>query len=210
MRLIELKEILQKVTKDDLMGENAHLLAFPKFRLELYRRTKPTEKTKKSAVLILFYEKDEEIYFCLIKRPKYEGHHSAQVAFPGGKFEAKDVSLRNTALRETKEEIGVDSSIVEVLNELTTIFIPVSDFTVKPFIAAASLTPTFNPEPHEVDYIIEAKLSDLMKSDLTEVEVYSSKGKSSAPAYIICNENIWGGTAMILTELKLLLSNLLV
>ena len=207
MRLTQLKKILQKYNPDDLEGENAHVLAFPKFRLELFRTTKPTEKTKKSAVLILFYEKNEEVYFCLIKRPTYEGHHSGQIAFPGGKFEVKDKSLRNTALREANEEVGVDIGKVDVINELTTIFIPISDFTVKPYIATTPLAPVFQPEPHEVDYIIEAKLSDLMESQLVEVEVNLSKGKSSAPAYIINNENIWGGTAMILTELKRLLES---
>ncbi|WP_320052021.1 CoA pyrophosphatase [uncultured Acetobacteroides sp.] len=207
MRLIQLKKILEKYNQDDLEGGNAHILAFPKFRLELFRTTKPTEKTKKSAVLILFYEKNEEVYFCLIKRPTYEGHHSGQVAFPGGKFEVKDESLRNTALREANEEVGIDIGRVDIVNELTTIFIPVSDFTVKPYIATTSLVPIFHPESHEVDYIIEAKLSDLMNSQLVEVEINLSKEKSSAPAYIINNENIWGGTAMILTELKLLLES---
>jgi NTP pyrophosphohydrolases including oxidative damage repair enzymes len=207
MRLDELKEVLAKYNQNDLEGENAHLLAFPKFRLELFRTTRPTEKTKRSAVLILFYEKDEEVYFCLIKRPTYEGHHSGQVAFPGGKFEAKDETLRNTALREAHEEIGIDASTADVINELSTVFIPISDFTVKPYVATTSILPQFQTEPHEVDYLIEAKLSDLMKSQLVEVEVHSSRLQSSAPAYIINNEKIWGATAMILTELKHLLEN---
>jgi len=206
MTLRDLTNILKGYNPDDLEGEKAHILAFPKFRLELFRTTKPTEKTKRSAVLILFYEKNSEVYFCLIKRPTYKGHHSGQVAFPGGKYEDKDGNLLNTALREANEEVGVELKKIEVINELTPIFIPVSDFIVKPYIAISATTPVFRPEPKEVDYIIEAKLKDLMECQLTEVEVAISKGVSQAPAYIIKKENIWGGTAMILTELKHLLS----
>jgi 8-oxo-dGTP pyrophosphatase MutT (NUDIX family) len=207
MRLAQLKKILETYNQTDLEGRNAHILAFPKFRFDLLRTSKPTEITQKSAVLILFYERNEEVYFCLIKRPTYEGHHSGQVAFPGGKFEAKDESLRNTALREASEEVGIDIGKVDIVNELTPIFIPVSDFTVQPYIATTTSAPDFHPEPHEVAYIIEVKLSMLMESQLVDADVDFSKGKSSAPAYIINNENIWGGTAMILTELKRLLEN---
>ncbi len=205
MRLNELESILTKYQPYDLAGEVAHRLAFPKFRLELYLNTKPTEKTRKSAILILFYEKESEIYFCLIKRPKYEGHHSGQIAFPGGKFEVKDGDLRTTALREANEEIGIDLNNVHIVNKLTTLFIPISDFIVKPFIAVAKTTPTFTPSSHEVEYLISIRLTDLLSTPLKETEVYTPKEPIVAPAFTIENEKIWGATAMILSELKELL-----
>lgn len=206
MRLSELENILTKYDTNDLAGEVAHRLAFPKFRLELYLNTKPTEKTRKSAILILFYEKEGEVYFCLIKRPKYNGHHSAQIAFPGGKFEVKDGDLRTTALREAYEEIGVDIDNVQIVNKLSTIFIPVSDFTVKPFLAVAKKTPTFIPSPHEVEYLISVRLADFLSTPLKETEVHTPNEPIMAPAFTIDNEKIWGATAMILSELKQLLA----
>ena len=77
---------------------------------------KPNEKTRKSAILILFYHYQNELYIPLILRPKYDGVHGGQMAFPGGRMEKTDQSLIFTALREAQEEIGIKvCSIVSVI-----------------------------------------------------------------------------------------------
>lgn len=202
MNLATLEKALKSITNNDLKGESAHQLAYPKFRIELYSNTYPTEKTKRSAVMLLFYEKEGEVWLCLIKRPTYEGHHSGQVALPGGKYEKRDERLSATAVRETYEEVGISLSEDEIVTELSSVYIPISDFLVKPYISIARTTPSFKADRKEVAYVIEIKLSDLMSSTLEETAVRTLKGSSTAPSYLIGGETIWGGTAMILTELK--------
>lgn len=205
VRLKEIYSILKGLKKEDLKGEAAHIDAYPPFRLALYKDTRPTDRTKRSAVLILFYEIEGNTYFCLIKRPKYDGPHSSQVAFPGGKFENGDHNLTQTALREAEEEVGVDTSTIVVLNELSTLYIPVSDFTVKPILAATHTPPHFRPSVSEVEYIIQVNVDMLLSTNLETVEVATPKGSIMAPSFLLENEKIWGATAMILNELKGLL-----
>lgn len=205
MNLTETIGILNSFRAEDLKGETAHIQAYPPFRLALYKDKKPSDKTRKSAVLILFYEANRKVNFCLIKRPQYNGHHSSQVAFPGGKYENFDSNLIQTALREAHEEIGVEPSSINVINELTTVYIPVSEFTVKPVLAYSLTPPVFQPSSNEVDYIIEAKVEELLSSNLTNTEVGTPKGNIITPSFLIQNEKIWGATAMILNELRILL-----
>jgi 8-oxo-dGTP pyrophosphatase MutT (NUDIX family) len=205
MNLVETIEILTSFRTEDLKGEKAHIQAYPPFRLALYKDKKPTEKTRKSAVLILFYEANSKVHICLIKRPQYNGHHSSQVAFPGGKYEKFDSNLIQTALREAQEEIGIEPSSINVANELTTVYIPVSEFTVKPVLAYTLQPPVFQPSNNEVEYIIEAQIEELLASTLVNAEVNTPKGNIVTPAFLIQNEKIWGATAMILNELRMLL-----
>ena len=100
-------------------GLEAHLKMTP------YRKLTKTipDITKEGAVLLLFYEKNGELYFPLIQRNSYEGVHSNQVSFPGGKKEAFDIDFYETAKRETFEEIGVEESKINYLGKITPITI---------------------------------------------------------------------------------------
>lgn len=200
MSLDQLIDLLRKLKPSELIGKEAHNLVIPKKRVELYMNCQPNNKTRKSAVLILFYEKNKHVYFCLIKRPHYNGHHSDQVAFPGGKFEKKDGGLTTTAIRETSEEIGVPRENIQIINELSSLYIPTSNFIVKPFIGYYTGTPNFLPNSREVAYVVEAKVTDFINMQLSNEVV--STDKIIAPSFLIENETVWGATAMILMELK--------
>lgn len=208
MQLDEVKKKLKAITASDLLGEEAHIMAYPKFRIERYKDAKPTTTTRKSAVLILFYMKDNTPFFCLIKRPKYNGYHSSQVAFPGGKFETGDHTLENTAIRETKEEVGISQNDLEVVGKLSTLFIPVSDFEVTPYIAIARKELNFTPSRTEVDYIVHANFERFLNTPIKEMDVIVDDIKISAPAFLIEKERVWGATAMILSELQLIYQKL--
>ncbi len=161
-----------------------------------------TKKTRKSAVLILLSEKDNEIYISFIKRQKYKGAHSGQIAFPGGKYEKKDKHLKETAYRETKEEIGIDRDKFEIIGALTNLFIPVSAFDVYPFIAFAKEKLVYKKQEYEVEKVFELKLKDFLNTDNHHTETVNKNGiEITIPYYYINNNKIWGATAMIISEL---------
>lgn len=165
---------------------------------------------KKAAVLALFYpNRNNETCFSLILRPNYKGVHSRQISFPGGKFEKSDDSLQATALRETYEEIGVDTRDIQIEKQLTNTFIPPSNFLVSPFLGVIKYTPSFRYN-HEVEEVIEVKLLDLLKeSSVTSKKLSTSYMKNiDVPYYKLNDYTVWGATAMMLSEIKDLLKSI--
>ncbi|MBK6830772.1 MAG: CoA pyrophosphatase [Flavobacteriales bacterium] len=100
--------------------------------LDAARRQDPPPR--ESAVLALIYPKDDLPHILLMLRPTYEGVHSGQVAFPGGRREPDDASLHATALREFTEETGASVANIEVLGVLSPVYIPPSRSLVTPYI----------------------------------------------------------------------------
>lgn len=155
-----------------------------------------------AAVLILLYPHHDDLHFALIERNQYEGVHSGQISLPGGQREP-DEALATTALRETFEEVGVPPSEVELLGELTTIYIPPSDFEVHPYVGYTTTQPQWQPDPHEVADLIEAPLQCLFDDNLKQVgAVPTSRGALEAPYYAISGRKVWGATAIILSEFE--------
>lgn len=137
-----------------------------------------------------------------IRRPLYDGAHSGQIAFPGGRFESGDKSLQYTALRESKEEVGVDPSQVEVVAELSPLYIPPSNYVVSPFVGLADQRPDFVPDKKEVDSLLELALSSFTDqgSRMMKPIVLSTGQRMETPCYGIDGHIIWGATAMIMAE----------
>ena len=125
MRFNAFEKVIPEINNLSLPGLEAQLKMAPSFRkdqLERYKEKRNSEKL--AAVLALFYpNKEGDTNLVLILRKVYEGIHSAQVGFPGGKPEAEDESLQATAFRETWEEIGVSADKITVLRELSSIYI---------------------------------------------------------------------------------------
>ncbi|WP_247235013.1 CoA pyrophosphatase [Telluribacter sp. SYSU D00476] len=193
-------ESLAARLKNPLPGEAAHQRMVSQSRLRL--STTPNERTRKSAILILFYPYQEEIYFPLILRPAYDGVHAGQMAFPGGRFERTDENLIRTALREAQEEIGLRLTDVEVLGVLSELFIPASNFFVLPVVASMPYRPEFYPDPREVEKVFEVRLQEIMdKSIIGESEIQVRGMTIQAPHYMVQNYKIWGATAMMISEL---------
>ena len=159
------------------------------------------KKTRKSAVLILLSEKKSEVYITFIKRQEYNGAHSGQIAFPGGKFEKNDINIIETAYRETEEEIGVNRVKFEIIGALTNLFIPVSAFDVHPFVGYTKEKLEYIKQEHEVKEVFELKLTDFLnpknvKSEIVNKDCIDIK----IPYFYIEDHKIWGATAMILSE----------
>ncbi|MBU8891430.1 MAG: CoA pyrophosphatase [Bacteroidales bacterium] len=190
-------EDLKEELKKDLPGEKAHVKMAPGVRHQF----KPTEKSRKAGVLILLYPKNKELYITFIQRTVYNGPHSGQISFPGGKSEKTDNDIVHTALRESHEEIGVNPEKVNVLGQLTPLLIPLSNFFVYPVIGLYESTPVFKADPNEVKEVIEIKLKDLINPEnCTSKEFKYGDLSFDAPIYNPDNTTIWGATAMILSE----------
>ncbi|MDI9356774.1 MAG: CoA pyrophosphatase [Chitinophagaceae bacterium] len=157
----------------------------------------------KSAVLILFYPTDNKNpHFPLIQKPKNSRVHSNQIAFPGGRYEEQDTNLFRTALRETQEEIGIDASTVHIIGNLTSLYIPISNFILFPVVGFLDYSPTFIPDNNEVAKIIPAPVEWLLHTEIKtkNIPLYSIHN-TLVPCYEIENHVIWGATAMVLSEL---------
>lgn len=165
---------------------------------------------RRSAVMVLLIDRVDGYVIPLTERHTYNGAHSGQVSFPGGKFEESDGTLLNTALRECQEEIGLSENI-EILGELSSIYIPVSKFVVQPFVGILSTQePVYDINSSEVKSIIELPLNDLRSPELIkETFVEPAPGlKLKTPYFDVQGKIVWGATAMILNELKHLLLKL--
>ena len=185
-----------------LPGLEAQMNMVPITRQREKFKTKLTTPPKEGAVLILLYPKMNTLHLVFIKKPKFRGVHSSQIALPGGKHEETDNSLTETALREANEEIGIKASNIKILGQLTKIFIPPSNFNVLPVIAYTEIYPEFIPDKKEVAKVIEVPL-ELLKNPETiqHKKVLPGDGlKVSVPCYYIYDEIIWGATAMIISE----------
>ena len=179
----------------------------PKMRLNYNAEKIAASNPKKAAVLALFYpNKKGETCFLLTQRASYKGTHSAQISFPGGKIEQSDKNLKETALRETFEEVGILKENITVVREITDVYIPPSNFLATPFIAFTKEKPVFNTN-HEVDHTIEVLLKDLLDdTNIASINISTSYAKNiDVPCFKLNNYIVWGATAMILNEIKELL-----
>jgi 8-oxo-dGTP pyrophosphatase MutT (NUDIX family) len=165
---------------------------------------------REAGVLLLLYSKDDDaLYFVLTRRTERLGSHSGQISFPGGRHEIGDVDFAATALREAHEELGIDAAGVEILGELTDLYIPPSHFVVHPVVAYAARAPTFYPHAGEVAEVIEAPLTVLfdpaIKAAAPRALVSQGGREVMTPFYRIAGHQVWGATAMILAEFEALL-----
>jgi 8-oxo-dGTP pyrophosphatase MutT (NUDIX family) len=188
---------IRKVISDGLPGPEAQLKLSPEAR-KLFAES---EIKTNAAILILLYKDIAGILSTVfMKRQTYNGPHSAQISFPGGKFEPDDGSLSNTALRESQEEIGIVSDQVEIIGKLTELYIPVSNFLVHPFIGITLTTPEFKIDKSEVDYLITIPIQELINLPVLFTKKEYEQQSFVVPYYNINKEMIWGATAMILCE----------
>ncbi|KJD33137.1 NUDIX hydrolase [Tamlana nanhaiensis] len=198
--------LLSKIENKDLPAETSHFKMMPPFRQELLKKQQSAIKNaKKAGVLALFYpDLKGQTKFVLTLRKSYKGVHSAQVSFPGGKFEEQDKTLEETALRETFEEVGVLSKEINVVKKLSQVYIPPSNFYVHPYIGFTKKTPIFIKEEAEVETILQVSLINLLSDNsLINKKLKTSYSKLvEVPAFFLNQQVVWGATAMVLSEIK--------
>ena len=197
--------LLSKIEEIPRLGLKAQLKMAPPQRFG----TKETllaipEDVRYAAIMMLLYPVESELHFCLIQRSTYDGQHSGQISFPGGKKEETDIDYWATAQRETQEEVGVDPSQVTFLKQLSPTYIPPSNFYVYPYLAYAHTRPHFIPEKGEVAKIIEVPLRSLLEETSMREGPISASHTSEVvvPMFVFDSCNVWGATAMILAEAR--------
>ena len=190
-------ENLKIELKKDLPGIKAQIKMAPSVRSHF----KTDKESTKAGVLLLLYPKENDLYIAFIQRTEYNGPHSGQISFPGGKKEKSDKNIIETALRESQEEVGINPEHVEVIGELTPLHIPISNFIVYPVVGIYNSTPKFKIDPTEVERIIEIKINDFKNPENCNSKEFKYGDLSfTAPIYNPNNITIWGATAMILCE----------
>jgi len=209
----EFENKIVKITKMELPGEKVQFKMAPIERLaELKRIAHQKNTARKAGVLALFYPSVEnKTYLSLILRKTYKGVHSAQIGFPGGKYEEEDLTLKETALRETEEEIGVSIKKITILKQLTDVYIPPSNFFVQPFIGITSETPKFKIQEEEVEELLEIPLLHFMDNSIKTIQTLSTSYAKNieVPAFTLNGHLVWGATAMMLNEIREMLKEIL-
>jgi 8-oxo-dGTP pyrophosphatase MutT (NUDIX family) len=163
---------------------------------------------RRAGVLVLLYPCQDELCLVFTRRTEHLESHSGQISFPGGSLQTGE-SAPQAALREAEEELGVPTAALELLGELSPLYIPPSDFCVYPLVAYAPERPGFVRNPHEVAEIIEAPLSHLLDPATRREEVWSWQDTGrQVPFYGVGPHKVWGATAMILCELLTLIGGL--
>ena len=195
---------IETVKNTKLPGIEAQFKLAPKLRLNYNAKKIKANDPKIAAILALFYpNQNNEVTLLLTKRANYNGTHSGQISFPGGKVEQSDLNLKQTALRETFEEVGIIDEDIEVIREFTEVYIPPSNFLVTPFIGIIYNKPVFKVNS-EVAKIIEVPFSKLIdETSIGSIKITNSYMKeTSVPCFKIDDSIIWGATAMILSEIR--------
>ena len=188
---------------DPLPGSIAHAKMNPPHRPMEQRIPMSGDLVRESAVLILLWPEADKISTVFILRTEYDGVHSNQIAFPGGKRELEDLDFVATALREAQEEVGIIPDSVTIIGQLSPLYIPVSQFVVYPIVGYTTTIPSFVPNPEEIKEIIPYALFDFLRPDAMIVQDIEIRDRilPNIPCYKIGEKLIWGATAMIFSEL---------
>lgn len=199
------QELKRLISQKDLPGEKAHA-PYLKYR-RIFEDSKK-EQARSAAVGIHIFEKETQLYFYLIERSTYDGQHSGQMAFPGGKQDPSDPHLEFTARRESEEELGIKQQHGTTAKQLTEVWIPVSGFVVTPFVILHDQEPTLQINHREVAHVEMIKLIDLLDEQsiqLRDIPLPNNQLLEKHPCFILNERIVWGATALMLNELRLLL-----
>lgn len=188
---------ISKLLQSELPGAKSHLKMLPPDRV---LKAAPSDKSriKRSSVLLLLFQEENELIACLIKRPWHMKHHAGQIALPGGRMEEGETAVE-TALRETFEEIGVPQGKIQILGQLSKFYVEVSRFEIQPIVGWLNQRPTVNLCCNEVEKMVFFPIRDF-KPPHQEIQLETVTGKLNVPSIKFEDEIIWGATAMILSE----------
>lgn len=202
--------LIKALKNAELPGEASHRIYSPPYRPILTAKQALERGARLAGVNILLYKKGDEWYIPLILRAQNErDKHSGQISLPGGSVEPVDSSLAETAVRETWEEIGIPKSEIRVIRELTSIYIPPSNFFVHPFLSFTRRNPKFYIQESEAVQLLEVPVRFLQNlPNVPKTQAFPTSLGVAVPYFSFQEYTIWGATAMILSEFISMVKNL--
>jgi len=219
MNFKDLKRIIPKLKLSNLNSKTSQIKLAPSFRKEFIKlNSNKLLNSKKAAVTAALYPDDNNLVrLILILRNTYNGVHSNQIGFPGGRVEEDDKTLFDTAIRETFEEIGIAVEKNELIRELKEIYIPPSNFNVYPFLVLLKNPPSFVKDDKEVKEIITIDLDSLLNCKITQTLIpvptklneLNTQNDVLVPTFKLAGYNVWGATAMMLSEIRDLINDVI-
>ena len=152
-----------------------------------------------AAVFIPLLERADGLRVLFTRRAAHLYSHAGQICFPGGRIEATDADYVQAALRETWEEVGVESRFVELIGSQPS-FLTSTRYTMKPVIGALRPGYTLRPDRREVDEIFEVPLATLLSPALHRL--HEIRPQDGLPRHFFSvswgDYFIWGATAALL------------
>jgi 8-oxo-dGTP pyrophosphatase MutT (NUDIX family) len=184
----------------EITDENRHVIA-----ADIIAKRQAAGKVTKAAVLIPLLLKEHGLSVLLTQRTDHLRDHAGQISFPGGRMDPEDQSPNDTALRESKEEIGLDSGQVEIIGHLPQ-YLTVSGYSVTPVVGLVQAQAKYVLDEFEVADVFEVPLSFLLDPANHQVRLWQSE-QGGRRFYSMPYENrfIWGATAGMLRNLYHLL-----
>lgn len=166
--------------------------------------------TKKAAVLVPVYRRDDgEVVVILVRRTEGDTH-GGQIAFPGGKISNSDRSFLETALREADEEIGLPPENVQIIRQLPNVFTNSSNFEITPFLGKIKRPVDWRLSQEEIADIIETTVKKLLDPHLHGQETLNFPNwdkPRDVPFIRIGKHKLWGASYRILEPILKELSN---
>jgi 8-oxo-dGTP pyrophosphatase MutT (NUDIX family) len=193
--------LLVERLKKPLPGLPAQKLMSPVIGDKFFREFKPSTDARKSAVLTLFHLKEDELNLLFTLRSE-KISHSGQISFPGGRQDENE-TFEETALRETNEEIGIDTSGIKILGRLSTLFVPPSNSLITPVVGYIAEMPEIKRNSDEVQEIFSVPFTDFISEESVFREIWNINNyEIEVPHWKVHPTTpLWGATAMILIEL---------
>lgn len=152
-----------------------------------------------AAVLIMLFEREGEAWVVLTKRTQHVRSHKGEISFPGGVRDPEDASLRQTAIREAVEELGIDPAGIEIVGELDDLPTFSTGFVVSPFVAVVPQQHRYRPSQQEIDEVIEVPVAELARVGRAAVW---ERGGHLVPTHVFETGGhvVWGATGRILRD----------
>lgn len=162
------------------------------------RATFPTARAA-STLLLVYPGVSGELTVPLTVRHADLRDHAGEISLPGGAVDPGDATPADAALREAWEELGVEPSSVRLLGELDPVWIPISNFELRPFVGATLARPDFRPHDAEVSAVVELPLHLIVSEEIVADDEIDVRGFVLRTAvYRYAGERIWGATAITL------------
>ncbi len=156
---------------------------------------------KKSGVLLPLADIQGQLHVLLCKRPDYLKHHPAQICFPGGKKELVDNDLKDTAYRETQEELSIKPADINLIGEMQSYW-TLTGFEIKPYIGFIDINNEIIHDENEVSEVFFLPFSQLAEKDnWQELSFYRKNKEVKLKGIMTPHGLLWGATAQIILNL---------